>query len=96
MSPEIEALQWEIHRKVPRHELILVNGLEKPVVTHRMVLRTDKDEGLGADKTDAEHVLRTPEVPPNGYEAAEQEVELQPIWESHTSPNRLPPRTPCQ
>ena len=73
-----------------------MDGLEKPVVTHRTVLHTDKDEGPGADGTDAEHVLRTPEVPPNGYEAAEQEAELQLIRESRTSPNRLPPRTPCQ
>ena len=50
-------------------------------MTHGTVLRTDKDEGLEADETDAEHVLRTPEVPPNGYEAAEQEAELQPIRE---------------
>ena len=87
---------WEICRKVPRHELVLVNGLEKPVVTHGTVLRTHKDAGLEADETNAEHILRTPEVPPNGYEAAEQEAELQPIRELHTSPNRLPPRTHCQ
>ena len=61
----------EICWKVPRHELVLVNGLEKPVVTHGTVLRTHKDEGLGANETDAEHILRTLEVPPNGYEAAE-------------------------
>ena len=87
---------WEICWKVPRHELVLVNGLEKPVVTHRMVLCTCKDEGLEADETDVEHEFRTPEVPPNGYEAVEQEAELQPIWELHTSPSRLPPRTHCQ
>ena len=65
-------------------------------MTHGTVLRTDKDEGLGADETDAEHILRTPEVPPNGYEAAEQEAELQPIRELCTSPNQPPPRMPCQ
>ena len=65
-------------------------------MTHGTVLRTHKDEDLGADETDAEHVLRTPEVQPNGYEAAEQEAELQPIRELRTSPNQLPPRTPCQ
>ena len=86
----------EICRKILRHELILVNGLEKTVVTHGTVLRTHKDEGLGADETDAEHVLHTPEVPSNGYEAVEQEVDPQPIQELRTSPNRLPPRTPCQ
>ena len=64
----------------PRHEFVLVNGLEKTVMTHGTVLHTHKDEGLGADKTDAKHVLRTPEAPPNGYEAKEQEAELQPIW----------------
>ena len=73
-----------------------MNGREKPVVTHGMVLRTDKDEDLGADETDTEHVLCTPEVPLNGYEAAEQEAELRPIRELHTSPNQLPPRTRCQ
>ena len=73
-----------------------MNGLEKPVVTHGTVLHTDKDEGLGADETDAEHVLCTPEVPPSGYEAAEQEAELQPIRELRTSPNQLPPRTRYQ
>ena len=86
----------EICRKVPRHELVLVNGLEKPVVTHGTVLCTDKDEGLEADETDAEHVLRTLEVPPSGYKVAEQEAELQPIQELRTSPNQPPPRTPCQ
>ena len=65
-----------IHWKVPRHELVLVNGLEKPVMTHGTVLRTDKDEGLEADETDAEHVLRTLEVPQNGYKVVEQEAEL--------------------
>ena len=87
---------WEICRKVPRRELVLVNGLEKPVVTHGMVLRTCKDEGLGADETDAKHILCTLEVPQNGYEVAEQEAELQLIQELHTSPNQLPPRTCCQ
>ena len=72
---------WEICRKVPRHKLVLVNGLEKTVMTHGMVLHTHKDEDLGADETDAEHILRTPEVPPNGCEVAELEVELQPIRE---------------
>ena len=79
----------EICWKVLRHELILVNGLEKPVVTHGTVLRTYKDEGLEADETDVEHVLRTLEVPQNGYKVAEQGAELQPIWELHTSLNRL-------
>ena len=71
----------EICWKVPRYKLVLVNGLEKPVVTYRTVLRTHKDEDLGANETDTEHVLHTPEVPPNGYEVVEQEVELQPIQE---------------
>ena len=79
----------EICWKVPRHELVLVNGLEKPVVTHGMVLCTCKDEGLEANKTDIEHALCTLEVPPNGYEAVEQEAELQPILESRTSLNPL-------
>ena len=73
-----------------------MNGLEKPVVTHGTVLRTRKDEGLEADKTNVEHTLRTPEVPPNGYEAVERGAEPQPIQESHTPLNRLPPRTRCQ
>ena len=64
-----------------------MNGLEKSVVTHGTVLRTHKDAGLGADEIDAEHILRTPEVPPSGYEVAEQEADLQPIRESRTSPN---------
>ena len=81
----------EIRWKVPRHELVLVNGLEKPVVTHGTVLRTYKDEGLEADETDAEHILCTLEVPPNGYEAVEQEAELRPIRELRTSLNQLPP-----
>ena len=86
----------EICQKVPRHELVLVNGLEKSIMTHGMVLHTRKDEGLGADETNTKHILCTPEVPPNGYEAAEQEAELQLIQESCTSPNQLPPRTRCQ
>ena len=86
----------EICWKVLRHELILVDGLEKPVMTHRTVLCACKDEGLGADKTNTKHVLCTPEVPPSGYEAAEQEVEPQPIQELRTSPNQPPPRTRCQ
>ena len=64
--------------------------------THGTVLRTDKDEVLEADETDIKHALRTPEVPLNGYEEAEQEAELQLIRELRTSPNQLPPRTRCQ
>ena len=87
---------WEICRKVPRHKIVLVNGLEKPVVTHGTVLCTHKDEDLEADETNIEHALCTLEVPLNGYEVVEQEAEPQPIWESRTSLNQLPPRTHCQ
>ena len=75
--------------KCEKYTSMTVNGLEKTVVTHGTVLRTRKDEGLGADETDAKHVLHTLEVPPNGYVAAEQEAELQPIRESYTSLNPL-------
>ena len=65
----------EICWKVPRHELVLVNGLEKPVMTHGTVLHTRKDEGLEADETDVEHTLRTLEDQQNDYEVAVQEAE---------------------
>ena len=70
---------WEICQKVPRHELVLVNGLEKTIVTHRMVLHTHKDEDLEVNETDVEHALCTLEVPRNGYEVAVQEVEPQSV-----------------
>ena len=77
----------ETYWKVLRHELILVNGLENPIVTHGTVLHTHKDEDLEANETDIEHALHTPEVQWNEHEAAVWEAEPQPTQESHTSPS---------
>ena len=78
----------EIGWKVPRNKLILVDRLEKTIVTHRMVLCTSKDEGLEDVETDvAEDTLCTLEILQNGYEVVELEEEPQPIWELHTSPS---------
>ena len=60
----------EICWKVPRHKLVLVDCLEKPIVTHWAVLHTNKDAGLEANKTNIKNTLCTPEVPQNGYKVA--------------------------
>ena len=74
-----------------------MDSLEKTIVTCRVVLHTSKDEGLEDVETDVvKDALCTPEVPWNGYEVAALEKEPELIWKSHTSLNRLLPKTCCQ
>ena len=88
---------WEICQKVPRNKFILMNHLEKTIMTCGAVLHTSKDKGLEDIKTNTvKDALHTLAVPQNSYKAVLLEEEPQPIRESHTSLNWFPPKMCCE